>query len=270
MSISSPTCSSPAASRPPQTLAPATLSEADGVRYLHLGTPWVQGAMRLRRPNQIELEYVQRMMVWMLLREPDELTSGHAVQLGLGAASITRFCHSVLRMQTTAVELNPSVIAACRMWFRLPHQSERLEVVEGDAGEYVADPAHAGNVNALCVDVYDHDAAGPLTDTIEFYRHCARLLDERGAMTANLFGRNASFKGSAERIAAVFGESHVRVLRPTREGNTIVLAWKGGDLPEREVLEDRAQRIESRFALPARKWLRIMQSLPLDAFEPAE
>ena len=50
-------------------VAPATISEADGVRYLHLGTPWVQGAMRIRKPLALELEYIQRMMAWMLLRE---------------------------------------------------------------------------------------------------------------------------------------------------------------------------------------------------------
>jgi len=27
-----------------------TLSEEDGVRYLHFGTVWVQGAMRIGRP----------------------------------------------------------------------------------------------------------------------------------------------------------------------------------------------------------------------------
>src|SRR6185312_16135122 len=75
-----------------QALAPATLSEWRGVRYLHLGTPWVQGAMRLRRPEQLELEYVRRMMVWMLMRPITALTGGHAVQLGLGAAAITRYC----------------------------------------------------------------------------------------------------------------------------------------------------------------------------------
>ncbi|MEP7100976.1 MAG: spermidine synthase, partial [Burkholderiales bacterium] len=35
-------------------LAPATISEADGVRYLHLGTPWVQGAMRIRKSLALE------------------------------------------------------------------------------------------------------------------------------------------------------------------------------------------------------------------------
>ena len=87
---------------PRPELAPATISEADGVRYLHLGTPWVQGAMRIRKPLAIELEYVQRMMVWMLLRPSDKLGTGHAVQLGLGAGAITRYCHAVLRMRSTA------------------------------------------------------------------------------------------------------------------------------------------------------------------------
>lgn len=46
--------------------APVTFSEMDGVRYLHFGTEWVQGAMRLRKPESIELEYAQQMMAWLL------------------------------------------------------------------------------------------------------------------------------------------------------------------------------------------------------------
>ncbi len=92
-----------------------TVTEQRGVRFLHLGTPWVQGAMRIRKSLALELEYIQRMMVWMLFRPTGELTQGRAVQLGLGAAAITRFCHSTLRMRCTAVELNPSVIDACRL-----------------------------------------------------------------------------------------------------------------------------------------------------------
>lgn len=46
--------------------APVTFSEMDGVRYLHFGTEWVQGAMRLRKPDAIELEYAQQMMAWLL------------------------------------------------------------------------------------------------------------------------------------------------------------------------------------------------------------
>ena len=116
----------------------ATISEIDGVRYLHLGTPWVQGAMRIARPLEIELEYVQRMMAWMLWRPSDEIADGLAVQLGLGAGAITRFCHRKLRMRTLAVEINASVIAACRMWFRLPADDERLCVLHDDAARWVS------------------------------------------------------------------------------------------------------------------------------------
>ena len=44
-------------------LPSVSCSEEAGVRYLHLGdTPWVQGCMRVRKPLQIELGYVQRML----------------------------------------------------------------------------------------------------------------------------------------------------------------------------------------------------------------
>ena len=245
----------------PPELAPATVSEADGVRYLHLGTPWVQGAMRIRKPLALALEYIQRMMVWMLLRPSAELTAGHAVQLGLGAAAITRFCHSTLRMQCTAVELNPSVIDACRLMFHLPHDSPRLSVLEMDAAAFAADPARADTVQALCIDLYDHDAASPVLDSAEFYQHCQRLLGDGGVMTVNLFGRDASFERSAARIAAAFGEAQVWSLQPTKEGNTVVVALKNAAMPEREALGERADNIERRFKLPAKKWLRMIRPL---------
>ena len=249
-------------------LAPATISEADGVRYLHLGTPWVQGAMRIRKPLAIELEYVQRMMAWMLLRPSDELTEGHAVQLGLGAAAITRYCHSVLKLRTTAVELNPTVITACRLWFHLPADSARLRVIEGDAAAFAADPANAASVQALCVDLYDHDAASPVLDSEDFYRDCRALLGEGGVMSVNLFGRASSFERSASRIASIFGIERMRSLRPTKEGNTVVLALRDGAVPDRDTLAERADTIEARFDLPARKWLRMMRALPESIASP--
>jgi len=246
-----------------QSLEPATLSEHDGVRYLHLGTPWVQGAMRMRKPHELELEYVQRMMAWMLWRPEAEVASGHAVQLGLGAGSITRFAHKVLRMRSTAVEINPTVIAACRLWFQLPADGARLAVVEADAGRWVEDPAHLQTADVLCVDLYDHDAAAPVLDSDAFYAACRGVLVHGGLMTVNLFGRDASFAASAARIAAAFGIDQAWSLRPTREGNTIVVAARGVSVPDRDALTARAEHIESRYGLPARKWLRMVRPLTL-------
>ncbi|MGZ5131106.1 MAG: spermine/spermidine synthase domain-containing protein [Caldimonas sp.] len=255
-------------SRPPGVLPEVTISEARGIRYLHLGTPWIQGAMRIDEPWEIELDYVQRMMVWMLFREECEVARGHAVQLGLGAAAITRFCFKRLKMRTTAVELNPQVIDACRLWFRLPADSERLAVLEMDAAAYVADAATRASIDVLSVDLYDHEAASPVLDSAAFYRDCHAALAEGGLMTVNLFGRDASFERSFARIAQAFGADQVRTLKPTREGNTIVVAMKHVTVPDRDALARRAENIETRWKLPARKWLRMMRPLPADTPAP--
>lgn len=247
-----------------QDCVPATLSEFDGVRFLHLDSIWVQGAMRIRKPQHLELEYVQRMMAWMLWRDSQVLAQGRAVQLGLGAGALTRFFHKQLRMPTTAVELNPSVISACRNWFHLPADDARLQVLHEDAAVFAADAQQWDTVQVLNVDLYDHEAAGPVLDDEAFYANCHALLVDGGLMTVNLFGRSASFARSAARIAKVFGSTQVWHLAPTREGNTIVVAGKGVEVPEREELERRAANIEARYDLPARKWLKLVRPLPMN------
>lgn len=245
----------------------ATLSEFDGVRFLHLDSIWVQGAMRVKKPEKLELEYVQRMMAWMLWRDTREMTQGQAVQLGLGAGALTRFCRKQLKMKTTAVEINPTVIRANRHWFHLPDDDERLRVLNEDAGQWVADAANWGTAQVLNVDLYDHEAAAPVLDDEAFYADCRRVLADGGLMTVNLFGRSASFTRSAARIAKVFGTDQVWHLTPTREGNTIVVAARGVEVPTREVLEQRADHIEARHELPARKWLKLVRPLPMNVIQ---
>jgi spermidine synthase len=244
-----------------QDLAGATISEFDGVRYLHLGTEWVQGAMRIRSPKKLELEYIQRMMAWMLWREAGSLEAdaGCAVQLGLGAGAITLFTHQVLRWPTTVVEINPTVLAANRLWFHLPPEDERLTIFEADAGHWVQHEVVPGRVDVLCVDLYDHEAAAPVLDDEAFYAACRDMLADGGLMTVNLFGRDASFERSAARIAAAFGADQLWQLAPTKEGNTIVVAGRGVTVPDRDTLNRRADAIEETFKLPARKWLRLVR-----------
>ena len=35
------------------------ISEEAGVRYLHFGSSWIQGAMRIARPFALELDYTR-------------------------------------------------------------------------------------------------------------------------------------------------------------------------------------------------------------------
>jgi spermidine synthase len=248
---------------PDAVLPEVNFSDQGSVRYLHLGTEWVQGSMLLHKPFDIELEYVQRMMAWLLFVDAGTVPKRHAMQLGLGAAALTKFCYKKLKMRTTAIELNPQVIAACRIWFKLPADDARLSVIAGDAAALAAQPRWHGTVDSLQVDLYDEEAAAPVLDSEDFYADCRRLLTEDGCMTVNLFGRSSSFERSLDRIAAVFGRESLWSFRPTREGNTIVLALRTPARPGRELLAGRAEVIESRWALPARKWLRVFA--PVDA-----
>jgi len=247
------------------TLPEVGISEFDGVRYLHLGTPWVQGAMHLDDPQRVELVYVQRMLASLLWLPTASLGDGRAVQLGLGAGTITRFTAQVLKMPTTAVEINPQVVAACRHAFRLPRDGPRLQVVIDDAGSWVRAPAHRASTRLLHVDLYDEEAAAPVLDDEDFYAACRELLDDEGVMAVNLFGRDASFARSSQRIVAAFGAAHVWSLQPTREGNTVVVAARALGFPAPGEAEARATQLQARFGrhgLQARKWLRMVRPVP--------
>lgn len=236
-------------------------SEDGDIRYLHLDSPWIQGSMLIKKPYDIELEYVQRMMAWLLFKPASEVAGAHAMQLGLGAGTLTKFCYKKLKMTCTAIELNPGVLHACRGWFRLPPDDERLRVVIADAAQEIRSPEWTGVVDALQVDLYDHEAAAPVLDSEDFYRDCQALLSPGACMTVNLFGRSSSFDESVQKICAAFGEKAVWAFKPTREGNTVVLAQRTPARPSRAQLLETAELIEAQWGLPASKWLRVFKPL---------
>jgi len=243
------------------TLPEVNFSDEGSLRHLHLGTEWIQGTMVIDAPTALYHEYIQRMMAWLLFVEPDSVATRHAMQLGLGAGSLTKFCHKELRMKTSVIELNPQVLVACRGWFKLPAENSRLQVVLNDAALEIEDSKWWGTVDALQVDLYDHEAATPVLDSLPFYANCRRLLTADGCMTVNLFGRSSSFARSVEKMSAAFGSAAVWAFKPTREGNTVVLAQRSPSRPKRELLLPRAEIIQTRWGLPATKWVRVFKPL---------
>jgi spermidine synthase len=237
-------------------LPEVNFSEEGPVRHLHLGSAWIQGSMLLNAPYVLVHEYIQRMMAWLLLMDPSTASKRQALQLGLGAGSLTKFCHKEIRMQTTAIELNPQVLHACRGWFKLPADNARMQVVLADAAQEIQKPRWLGVVDALQVDLYDEEAAAPVLDSPDFYADCRNTLTDQGCMTVNLFGRSSSFDKSVDKIAAAFGRDAIWAFKATREGNTVVLAQRTPSRPSRATLAERATYIESHWGLPATKWVR--------------
>jgi spermidine synthase len=230
--------------------APVTLSEVDGVRYLHFGTEWVQGAMRLRKPDALELEYAQQMMAWMLFLKAPQ----HIVQLGLGTGALTKFGYRQFpSARVTAIELNPSVVAICQSMFKLPPDDERLSVLEMDALDYVNEPLNYATIDALQVDLYDATARGPVLDTPEFYEACAACLRDDGIMTVNLFGDHPSFAKNLKAMRFAF--AHVIALPEVHDGNVIAIAFKAKPTLDFAQLHERAVEIAATFKLPAKSWV---------------
>lgn len=235
--------------------APVTLSEQDGVRFLHFGTEWVQGAMRLRKPDWIELEYAQQMMAWMLFNDPPR----RIVQLGLGTGALTKFCYRQFpSAQITAVELNPSVIAICESMFKLPPSDDRLSVIEMDASDYVDDRINHDSIDVLQVDLYDATARGPVLDTPEFYVACAACLAPRGIMTVNLFGDHPSYAKNLKAMRFAFDE--VICLPEVHDGNVVALAFKAAPALDFPALYERASGIYEQTRLPAKTWVNGMKA----------
>src|SRR5512141_406574 len=114
------------------------VSEEDGVRYLHFGSRWIQGAMRIARPWGLELEYTRDMMLVLLLR-PAPAWPRRVLLIGLGAASLTKFLYRHRpRAVLTAVEIESRVVNAAAQFFKLPDDPKRLAIAIGDGYEYVA------------------------------------------------------------------------------------------------------------------------------------
>ena len=243
-------------------LSDVQFSDEGPIRHLHLDSIWIQGSMLIDSPQVLVHQYIQRMMAWLLFVDPASVRKRRALQLGLGAASLTKFCHKVLRMQTVAIEINPKVLTACRGWFKLPPDNLRMQVILADAAKEIRDTKWFGAVDALQVDLYDHDAAAPVLDSEAFYADCRRLLTDDGCMTVNLFGRASSYKASVEKIAAAFGRDAIWPFKATREGNTVVLAQKQASRPARGTWSERADEIETKWGLPAAQWVRVLK--PLD------
>ncbi|VCU71969.1 spermidine synthase [Pigmentiphaga humi] len=251
----------PAASGPSELDDP-TFSEEDGVRYLHFGSPWVQGAMKVRSPFSLVLEYTRQMMAWLLFLEQPGADEDAIGTLGLGAGSLARYClkHTDSRIQ--AVEWNPRVTAACRAYFRLPDDGERFAVTHADAGEWVLDIANRGTCRALMVDLYDHAARGPVRDSVAFYRGCRRVVSahahQAGVVTVNLFGAHESFEHNLRNLQEAF-EGRVLLLPEIEEGNRVAIALAGPALGiDAQMLLARGEEVERRYGLPARKWARSL------------
>lgn len=208
--------------------SPIDISEEAGVRYLHFGSAWVQGAMRIRRPADLELAYTREMMAGLLMHEgwnagpewPQRI-----LLVGLGAGSLAKFCYWKLpHARITVVEINPVVWAAARQYFKLPPDDARLNIEIADGVEFMR--TDTGTYDYILVDGYDKDAKVGLLDSSPFYESCYEKLSAHGILSANMFGRSRKYEPSLQRLARAFNQRAL-AFPSCDSGNVVAFAARG-------------------------------------------
>ena len=217
-------------------------SEEEGFRYLHFGSPWIQGAMKVGRPFELVLEYPRQMMACGLFYpEP-----GQIVQLGLGAASLTKFCWKYTKARIDVAEISPNVVMSAQQWFKCPMPDDRLDIHLADAKEFIAARKDFNPCDWLQVDIYD----------------------KKGSVASfNLFG--SRFDKSFEAINEAFA-GRTLVMPEIDEGNRVVLAFAGDKLETTvDELYERAQMLRAQWKLGCIRWVNGLKALNPAFKEPA-
>jgi len=239
------------------------ISEESGVRYLHFGSDWVQGAMRIARPWSLELSYTREMMAGLLLRGPGRWPR-NALLVGLGAGSLAKFIYRNLpECRITAVEINPQVEYIARQYFKLPDDLQRIRVIIEDGAEYML--RGESRFDSILLDGFDEDARAGALDTLPFYQACRARLSDNGLLAVNLLGHNRGFQASVQRMRAAF-DGRVVVFPSCDSGNTIAFACAGTPVDTTlEAMRERAVQLKktSRLdLLPTISRLQLGLSLP--------
>lgn len=221
---------------------PIDISEAAGVRYLHFGSDWIQGAMRIRKPHALELAYTREMMAGLLLRDGLEQDAGqwpkNVLIIGLGAASLAKFVHHHLpHSRIKVVEIAPAVVAAARQFFKLPPEDARFSIHIGCGAQYVLE--HERHYDYILVDGYDRNARAGALDTLPFHQAVRSRLSERGLMAVNLFGRSKGYKASLERIVTAYDGRALAF--PSCDSGNVVAFGANGETIERSMAELRTR-----------------------------
>jgi len=200
------------------------ISEQGGVRYLHFGSHWIQGAMRIARPHALELEYTREMMLALLLRSGARWPR-HVLLIGLGAASLTRFLYrNRPRSKQLVIEIEPAVVNAARQFFKLPDDPKQVTIEIGDGHDFVA--RRDRQFDLILVDGFDAQGRAGMLDTAPFYCNARTRLRDQGLLVVNLLTRARGIAGSLERIREAF-DGRARALPTSTSGNAIVVAAAG-------------------------------------------
>jgi spermidine synthase len=212
-------------------------------RFLYFNVRLMQSEMSLKAPHDLAIRYTQKMMAFLLfLPRPKRI-----VLIGLGGGSLIKFCHRRMPgTHLTAVELDPEVIAF-RDAFLVPPDDERLQILQADGAEYIAN-ADKG-IDVLLVDAFDKTGFAPSLANREFFDNAYSKLAGNGVLVINLAGEKESYEGLIGEAMHVF-DDQVIVISVPDDGNHVLYAFKERYFePRWRWLHNYAKELRAKFGL---------------------
>ena len=223
------------------------------LRYLYFSVRLMQSAMRLAAPDELALRYTQKMMAFLLfVPRPERI-----VLIGLGGGSLLKFCHRHLPTAAfTAVEIDPDVIAFGEA-FLLPPPGPKLQILEADGADYVAEAAPG--VDVLLIDAFDEHGFAPAMNNRVFLQSAWDKLSAKGVLVVNLAGERESYAGLVGEVMHVF-DDQVLIIPVPDDGNHVLLAFRERHFePRWRWLHNHARELRARFGLDFPSFVQKME-----------
>ena len=233
------------------------ISEHLGFRTLHFGSEWVQGRMRISRPDELALGYAQDMCAALLFVPPPK----QVYVAGLGVGSLPRWAlanwgDSLKRLDI--VELRDDVISLTHSAFPLPQDDSRVRITQGDAAKVITERP-ASSFDWIWVDCYDGRGRVGALESAEFYAEAHRVLRKNGVFVANMWSSVSRYRGGLRRLRAVFGVDNIVLLPAIATENVTVIASKSPlQTLDARAIQARARALRADYKLPFERWLKAL------------
>jgi spermidine synthase len=237
------------------------ISELNGYRTLHFGNEWVQGRMRISRPNELALGYAEDMTAALLFSPPPK----HIYVAGLGVGALPRWALANLSeslKKLDIVELREDVISLIAHSFPLPLDDKRVKITEGDAAKEIVERADS-SFDWIWVDCYDGRGRVGALESTEFYAQAYRTLKRNGVFIANMWSSVPRYAPGLKRLSKVFGDN-IMLLPSVATENVIAMAVKTTKaLPDMEskTMQAHAKALKQQYKLPFDRWTERMASV---------
>ena len=200
-----------------------------------------QSCMDRNHPRRMVFPYAKMMMTSLLLvPEPGSILVGGLGGGTLPVALAELFPEAIIDV----IEIDPAVLTVAETYFDF-QSSEHMTVILKDARVFTKRAAsEERRYDLVMLDAFNGDYIPEHLMTLEYLEETRELLAPEGVLVANTFAISRLYDHESVTYAQVFGE--FINLRSGTSANRVILATRNGALPDRDLMLERAAKLDPR------------------------